>query len=315
MHTSKIYDLRVCSEWPLPGAAVAGGEPDVVFRRAGPSQPRPFQLRNASRVYQNPSPAADGRGTLEVHREGMHLCLHCRGFAEFFLADGKDVLCFPGEGTPAEAVAALLLGPVCALLLELRGIPCLHASAVRVGDSAVALTAAAGTGKSSLAAWLVHHGHALVSDDILPLAPGGSRCLATPGYPQMNLSPHVLGQVASGAAVMPGVAGADKCRVPVGRGWGTFADGPLPLARVYVLERQSADETGVRLEPLRASEGLVELLRWSFCARLVEALGLQARRLAILAQVTRQTPVRRLHYPSGLGQLDAVRDAILRDMR
>src|SRR5262249_52884823 len=160
---------------------------------------------------------------------------------------------------------------------------------------------------------LVHHGHALVSDDILPLAPGSSCCLATPGYPQMNLHPHVLREV-SGAAAVPGAVGADKCRVPGGRGWGAVAGEPRPLARVYVLERQPAEEMAVGIESLRPSEGLVELLRWSFCARLVEALGLQPRRLAVLAEVTRQTPVCRLRYPSGLEQLDAVRDAILRDL-
>jgi hypothetical protein len=249
---------------------------------------------------------------MEFHRRGAYSCLCCRGFGEFFFTDGSEVLCFPEEQTPAETVAALLLGPVFALLLELRGTVCLHASAVRVGGAAVALMAAAGTGKSSLAAWLVHHGHALVSDDILPLALADSGCLGLPGYPQMNLYPAVLRQVLGDAA--PGAPGADKCRVPVGRGWGTFADPPTPLARVYVLERASGEDGEVRLDPLRASDGLVELLRFSFCARLVEALGLQPGRLATLAQVLRHTPVRRLHYPSGLGRLDSVRDAILRDL-
>jgi hypothetical protein len=252
---------------------------------------------------------------MEFHRQGTQFCLHCQGIAEFFLADGKDVLCFPEEDTPTDAVAALLVGPVCASLLELRGVPCLHASAVRVGGSTVALMAAAGTGKSSLAAWLVDHGHALVTDDILPLALGGTHCLGLPGYPQMNLYPNAIrdfgGAVVSGAPVVPG---ADKCRVPVGRGWGIFADRAAPLVRVYVLERTAAADDAVRAEPLRAGEGLVELLRFSFCARLVEALGLQPRRLAALAQVVRRTSVRRLCYPSGLGRLANVGDAILRDV-
>ena len=63
-------------------------------------------------------------------------------------------------------VRAFLLGSALGAFYHLRGLPALHASAVQVGDSAIAFCGESGAGKSTLAAWLNARGHALVSDDL-----------------------------------------------------------------------------------------------------------------------------------------------------
>src|SRR5579862_2093768 len=60
---------------------------------------------------------------------------------------------FPETLTLADA-AVYLLGPVLGLLLRLRGVVCLHASAVSLGGRAVAFAGPAGAGKSTTAAAL-----------------------------------------------------------------------------------------------------------------------------------------------------------------
>jgi hypothetical protein len=212
-------------------------------------------------------------------------------------------------------ITALFLGPVCALVQELRGVPCLHASAVQIGPAAVAFLGHTGTGKSSLAAALVHHGYALVSDDVLPLVGHGGRCLVVPGYPQMKLHPRLVQTWGlTEKTPVSRVNGWDKLQVPVGRGWGRFAARRVPLAAVYELERAIEGADQVRICPLQPGESLVGLLRFSFCARLVEVLGLGPRRMAQLAELARCFPVRRLRYPSGWDHLGEVRQALLRDL-
>ena len=62
------------------------------------------------------------------------------------------------------------------------------------------------------------------------------------------------------------------------------------------------------------AEALIELIRNSFAARIVEAMGWQRERLGKLAQLVRETPIRRLRYPSGFEHLPRVRQAILDDL-
>ena len=58
---------------------------------------------------------------------------------------------WPSHSSVEEA-ATYLLGPVLGLLLRFRGVTCLHASAVAIGDSVIAFVGAEGAGKSTTAA-------------------------------------------------------------------------------------------------------------------------------------------------------------------
>src|SRR5258708_4473008 len=62
-----------------------------------------------------------------------------------------------------ENAASYLLGPVLGVLLRLRGVTCLHASAVSFGDRCVAFVGAAGSGKSTMAAALARRGYGAMS--------------------------------------------------------------------------------------------------------------------------------------------------------
>jgi len=68
-----------------------------------------------------------------------------------------------------EDTAAYLLGPVLGMVLLLRGVICLHGSAVVVDDQAIALVGAAGAGKSTTAAAFAGLGHPVLSEDVLAL--------------------------------------------------------------------------------------------------------------------------------------------------
>ena len=59
---------------------------------------------------------------------------------------------------------------------------------------------------------------------------------------------------------------------------------------------------------------MIELVRHSFSARMVEAAGLAPHRLELFTTMARQVPMRRLTYPSGFEHLARVRQAILDDL-
>ena len=84
----------------------------------------------------------------------------------------------------------LVGGTLLAFVLTMRGEAVLHASAVQVGDAALAFVGASGMGKSTMATLLCADGARLVTDDVLrldttssatDLRPGSDRAAAAQG--------------------------------------------------------------------------------------------------------------------------------------
>ena len=72
-------------------------------------------------------------------------------------------------GADPGVVSVLVSGTLLAFVLTMRGETVLHASAVQVGDAAVAFVGASGMGKSTMATLLCAEGGRLVTDDVLRL--------------------------------------------------------------------------------------------------------------------------------------------------
>jgi hypothetical protein len=201
-----------------------------------------------------------------------------------------------------------LLGPVMSYWLELRGFPTLHASAVAVNGHAVAFVSRHGGGKSGLAAAMVQAGFPLLTDDIVALEEGKDGWEVRPAYPEMRMWPDEAAHFVGSPEALPLVqAGAEKRRVAIGGGgFGSFLDATTPLDCIYLASRRPEEDGGIEIQPISRSEALIELVRYSFSARLVEAAGLQPARLDRLARLVRSVPVRRLVYPSGFDRLPEV---------
>ena len=94
------------------------------------------------------------------------------------------------ERSSLENAISYLLGPVLGLLLRLRGIVCLHASAVAFDDHCVAFVGSAGAGKSTTAAAFAKLGCGIVSDDIVGLVERDGIFYVLPAYPHLCLWPE-----------------------------------------------------------------------------------------------------------------------------
>ena len=140
--------------------------------------------------------------------------------------------------------------------LAAEGLLVLHASAVEVGDRALAIVGPSGAGKSTLAALLCAAGARLVADDALRVDATDSGAVCFPGSRGLRLRP----------APRASEAGSRERR------WGTTADGrtavlparpadaPLELHAVLVPE-PSREASRLQMRRLGAMEGLQELLR------------------------------------------------------
>ena len=91
------------------------------------------------------------------------------------------------ETSSLEDAATFLLGPVLGFLLRLRGITCLHASAVVLDGRAVAFVGDAGAGKSTTAAAFARRGHPVLSDDVVALVEREGAFHVLPAYGYLSL--------------------------------------------------------------------------------------------------------------------------------
>jgi hypothetical protein len=244
------------------------------------------------------APSAGGRR----HRLRWDYREHAVEFA--ISGDGAEVRAAWTAAVSDDDVAALLAGPILGRALRLRGIPCLHATALDAGGRAVALLGPSRAGKSTLAAALVRAGCRLLGDDMAALSPADGGFLVHPGQSRLRLWADAAACLSPGAAparVWPGIGELEKFVLPLGS-----ADArPLPLAAVYVLQprdpRLDAPVTADMDPPRR----LVALAA-NVYGGIDPGPALRAREMALLARVAAAVPVRALTLPD---RLDSVEDA------
>ena len=220
--------------------------------------------------------------------------------------DGAGIHLHIHPGADAHDVAFALHRGVIPRVLHLRGIPCLHASAVMTGEGIVAFSGESGAGKSTAVACLVAAGYPLVSDDVLPLRLDGGTVFAGPGLPGIRIHPERVPFAPLSARCSPRRKPGYKAewQVPPEQ----CVAVPSPLARIYLLEphRGGAADHLASVVPVPPAEALLAMIKNSFwmSARYTPAL---ATDLAVFGAVVRSVPVFRLSYELSAAGFDAVR--------
>jgi hypothetical protein len=312
-----LFGLILQSDYPFANCLTPGEGPSDVTFTCVTSPPLLMNWETSAPVYQSHYRTDEGDSRFYFYRlDGCDILRFTR-IVDYYMFPDR-ILAHPSPTCEPLMIEGFLLGAALALRLESQVIPALHASAVVCRGQAVGFLSNAGNGKSTLAAALIQDGCTLLSDDILPVQRRDGKFVGHPGFPQMRLWPreaqNLLGHYEDLARVWPG---ADKRRVPIGLdGFGSFCSESRPLACLYVPERRDPAEFGaaIEIEPIAPRQAVIELVRYSFTAFIMEALGWQAQRLKLFAGLVRQVPMRRLIYPSGLEHLPRVREAILNDV-
>lgn len=210
-----------------------------------------------------------------------------------------------------EQAAVYLLGPVLGVVLRLRGVLCLHASAVEIGGQALALVGPSGAGKSSTAAAFAAQGHRVLCDDIVPIMDRQTCFEVVAASSRLRLWPDSADALLGAGHGLPRLAAAwDKRALDLPPA-APSATRSCPLAAIYLLgPRQALAAT--RIEAVRATPALVALLTDTFANNYLDAEG-RAMEFDLVSRIVRDVPLRRVSPRADLSGLAALASAIRAD--
>jgi hypothetical protein len=210
-----------------------------------------------------------------------------------------------------ENALSYLLGPVFGLLLRLRGVTCLHASAVVFDDWSVVFVGPEGAGKSTTAAAFAKRGYAVLSDDIVALSiaspdsplgqvsadadftPRLGTFRVLPAYPHLCLWPDSLNILYGSEKQFPRLAPDwDKRKLALATVGTHFADRALPLAAIYLFAERAA-ENAPRVAPAPLKMSLLSLLANTYANNLLDA-AMRADEFSVLSRLVAGVPLRLL---------------------
>ncbi len=220
------------------------------------------------------------------------------------------VLC--GQPMSHADVCSFLLGPVMGIALRIRGITCLHASAVEIRGHAVAFLGQMGAGKSTTAAIFARNGHAVLTDDIVALEKCGDTFFAHSSYPFLNLLPDSMRLVfGTGDGCSSTDPEVEKTQVMLNGGGLRFESRLLALDRIYLLERAS-DTAATTILPVRPQQALIELSSQTYANKILDQ-QMRSREFQMLGELVKNVVVRRLIAPANAPDIGNLYRTIIQD--
>jgi hypothetical protein len=217
------------------------------------------------------------------------------------------------EDYTLEDACTYLLGPVLGFVLRRRGVVCLHASAVALGNSAIALTGSPGAGKSTLAAAFARRGFSVLSDDVIALTDEGGLCLVQPGYPRVNLWPDSVRELFGSENVLPRITPTwGKRYLDLDQHNGSFMTEPLPLHAIYVLGVRESTLRNPVIEEVAGRDAFMTLVANTYMNYLLDR-DMRSREFAALSRIIGSIPVRRVRPTPDSSALSSLCEAIAAD--
>jgi hypothetical protein len=304
--TYSVFGLLLVSDVPIPQLTPLRPENDPA--------PAPFPRERVVAIHLNASPHGDGTNSsapeelsydspykdeagkpaLRIWKaaDSQYLRLAYFDGTQFWLErEGREIWATWPENLTIEDTATYLVGPVLGLLLRLRGVTCLHASAVAFGETAVAFVGSEGAGKSTTAAALARRGHAILSDDVVALVENDGAFFVHPAYPYLCLWPESVESLYGSTDALPQFsANYEKRCLSLGEHELRFAERALPLAAIYILGDRRGDPAPL-VEELAPQRAFLALVANTFATNALDS-DMRAKEFETLARLAPTVPIR-----------------------
>lgn len=316
-----VYGLGLCANLPIPGLVALPLTPrlDVqVWLGLMPPWLNEMADAPAQEWYISPYQDEHGEPILTVWElaEGAYFRLLYSDGIEFIVDVGgtQTWATWPDTAT-LEDTATYLLGPVLGFMLRLRGVTCLHASAITVGNQAIALLGPTGSGKSTTAAAFAGLGYPVLSGDVVALSDLGDAFLVQPGYPRLRLWPEAVNALYGSEDALPRITPTwDKRYLDLTENGFRFHQQPLPLAAIYILDERSTDPAAPFVDGICGSDSLMTLIANTYATYLLDK-AMRAQEFELVGRLVNTTPLRRATPHVDMASLSDLCEVILDDFQ
>lgn len=306
-----IYGLGISANRTIPGvpsSAIDSIDVHVSFGSL-PDWVQELKSQQSQISYTADYTDNSGKPVLRVFRllGGKYHHFRYADDTEFVVDDsGAEIWASWSPPLTIEDTATYLLGPVMGFVMLLRGIICLHASAVGIsseGSEAIALVGPAGSGKSTTAAAFSTRGFEVLADDVVTLDDRGDHFLVRPAYPCIRLWPASVKTLYGSDSHLPLLTpNWDKRYLDLTE---RFPTKPVPLSAIYIFGERRDEPDAPFVQPLDRTEALLSLIANTYTNYLIDK-NMQVRQFDLFTRVLVNVPVRRVipHAdPRGLQQL------------
>ena len=277
---------------------------------------------------------SDGSFWLSSAKLGASYALRFSGKADFLISPDRRQVSWVSRGASVDTIRHLFLDQVLPRLLASRDHAVLHASAVMVGNEAIAFMGDSGQGKSTLSASLAACGYPLITDDSLLLQKSDESVNCVPSYPGVRLWEESVGALFDGSAVAVPIAHqVDKYRLNARENKFAFASKPIALRKIFLLSPDlpideessalsvqpeplmdvAASADVITITPISPSEVFGDLLAASYRLEFDDALSIREE-FELLSWIAGAVRFARLSYPHDFSLLPQIQRAILEDI-
>ena len=289
IHRHTLYGLRVAAPFTLPGPAY-DGVPEVIIEEGTCPDALDNPLQSNERL-----------------QIAAHACLIKVPSMGKVLIErrGRLVIDCP-DNLPHAWKLTLALGSGLGVYLHMIGRLPLHGMAWRQNGSATLVLGRSGTGKSTLAAAMLHCGHTLLTDDVIPVGyDAGSHPIAYPAHQRFKLSPLLLGALGVDTRSLPSVLpGSDKLAWCIPDQ--TFHAEPERISRCIILLPTRSDTAQVTLRRLTGLNALQRMKKQVYRPQWITHLEHQHQLFALAHQLATKAAIEVCQLPdlNNFGKFD-----------
>jgi hypothetical protein len=317
--TYSVFGLLLSANLPIPELRpekTSASSPSVIVHMdASPYTAGEIRSEQETLTYTSAYTDEAGQPALRIWKiaDGDLLRLAYFDGTQFWMnREGTELWAQWPKNLTIEDTATYLLGPVFGLLLRLRGVTCLHASAVAFADHAIAFVGSEGAGKSTTAALMARKGCAVISDDVVALVEREGSFYVYPAYPYLCLWPDSVTMVYGPDKQLPSFSPSwEKRLLSLAGNNLRFEAQALPLGAIFVLGERCSAPGAPFLEQFTPREGLLALVANSYATNLLEK-EMRAREFEFLGRMLGTVPIRRLVPREDPARSDELCEAIFR---